>query len=214
MNALTSFSRPITQKGEYRMEIRKFFGLPARLIMAAAVIALLLCLLPARVNAPEPTQPRQAETAQLEPRPVPAAADLSERTGSDAWLHRTLCYVCGHSVQRREKLDARLVGLSRSALDQALPSVLPGACVTGFSAGEVDISLRRDIPCPLHWVLKTGDDGMLSIWQNRTGEEMEPLRSTDVPARAAPEEEQDALREGMLFDDIQALEGYLESLSS
>ena len=88
------------------------------------------------------------------------------------------------------------------------------AAVTGFSAGEVDITTRMDMPCPLHWVLRGGEDGLLAVWQNTTGEALSVVRKTDIPVTAAAEEEQDELRDGRMFDDVQALEGYLESLSS
>ena len=26
-----------------------------------------------------------------------------------------------------------------------------------------------DVPCPLHWVLRAGDDGLLAVLQNTTG---------------------------------------------
>ena len=70
------------------------------------------------------------------------------------------------------------------------------------------------LPCPLHWVLRGGEDGLLAVWQNTTGEALSVVRKTDIPVTAAAEEEQDELRDGRMFDDVQALEGYLESLSS
>ena len=146
---------------------------------------------------------------------LPAGADLSERTSGGCMLHRTLYYApCGHSVQRREQLPSRLTGLSREALEKEIGSVIPGAAVTGFSGAEVDISLSTDIPCPLHWVLKGGEDGMLCVMQNRDGEALEVVRRTDIPLGRVSEEEIGAVRAGRVFDDVQALEGYLESLSS
>ena len=70
------------------------------------------------------------------------------------------------------------------------------------------------IPCPLHWMLRTGEDGLLHILQNRDGETMALVRSTDVPASSLGAAQQAELLEGRIFDDVQALEGYLESISS
>lgn len=211
-------------------------GSPYRFFLAAAVLAAILCLFPARVEEPETlnaqtaqaTQPTQdTQTAQNTQPPQtsqelqppqgsqPAGADLSERTGGTTYLHRTLYYApCGHSVQRREQLPARLAGLSRQALESELPGVIPHAAVTGFSAVEVDIAQSLDIPCPLHWVLMGGEDGMLQVMQNLSGETLDTVRRTDIPLSDAPQEDQDELRAGRIFDDVQALEGYLESLSS
>ena len=186
---------------------------PLRFLFAAAVLAAILCLFPAPGNAP------QTQMVAQEPTVMPAieksvGADLSERTAADGYLHRTLYYApCGHSVQRREKLPANLAGLSRGALEAAIDSAIPGAAVTGFSSGEVDIAQSVEIPCPLHWILKGGEDGMLCIWQNRDGESLEAVRRTDVPTKRAGGQQEELLK-GMIFDDVQALEGYLESISS
>lgn len=186
-------------------------GSPLRFFLAAAVLAAILCLYPARVEEMEPSPPVAQQGLERENRSV--HADLSERTGASCALHITLHYApCGHSVQRRDKLPARLAGLSREALEKQLPGVIPGAAVTGFSRDEVDIAVSTQIPCPLHWVLRAGEDGMLHVLQNRDGESLSCLRVTDVSAQALEGHAQ--IHEGIIFDDVQALEGYLESLSS
>jgi len=191
---------------------------PYRFFIAAAVLAAILCLFPARVeegNQENPQMIAANPTAQPQIVDLPAGADLSERTSGGCMLHRTLYYApCGHSVQRREALPAQLTGLSRQALEKEIGSVIPGAAVTGFSGAEVDIALSTDIPCPLHWVLKNGESGLLVVMQNRSGEALEVVRETDVPLGRVSEAEIESIREGRVFDDVQALEGYLESLSS
>lgn len=196
-------------------------GSPYRFFVAAAVLAAILCLFPARV---EETENAQIQAAKAQPTATPggeirademAGADLSARTQKGCYLHSTLHYApCGHSVQRRERLPAQLVGLSRQALESEIGDVIPGAMVTGFSAAEVDVSVSVEIPCPLHWVLRGGENGMLGVWQNLSGETLERVRGTDIPLTRAAEGEQAELLEGRIFDDVQALEGYLESLSS
>ena len=192
------------------------FRRPYRLFLIAAVLALILCLLP--IGAREEMQSAPlADLPQETPQAagMPAGADLSERTAADCRLHETLYYApCGHSVQRREALSARLVGLTRAALEEEINAVLPGAAVTGFSAQEIDVSRSIDVPCPLHWVLRGGEDGMLHVFQNRTGEALSLVRGTDVPLERVSESERQELVDGRMFDDVQALEGYLESMSS
>ena len=198
---------------------------PYRFLLAAGLIAALMCLFPARVDAPQQSAPlhaqeerpampaEAAQPARLEEAPV--HADLSERTAQGCYLHKTSYYApCGHSVQRRADLPAQLIGLSRQALEKELPGVLEGAAVTGFSGGEVDVSISMPIPCPLHWVLRAGESGKLEVLQNATGETLDVVRETDIPLSHAGENERQALVEGRIFDDVQALEGYLESLSS
>lgn len=187
-----------------------------RYLLIIVLVAALLCLMPARgADAPNEKKPQTAAAQSVESAEAPAGADLSAQTNRETYLHRTLYYApCGHSVQRREKLPAQLVGLTRSALEKEIGGLYENAAVTGFSAGEVDITTRMDMPCPLHWVLRGGEDGLLAVWQNTTGEALSVVRKTDIPMTAAAEEEQDELRDGRMFDDVQALEGYLESLSS
>ena len=187
-----------------------------RYLLIIVVVAALLCLMPARgADAPNEKKPQTAAAQSVESAEAPAGADLSAQTNRETYLHRTLYYApCGHSVQRREKLPAQLVGLTRGALEKEIGGLYENAAVTGFSAGEVDITTRMDMPCPLHWVLRGGEDGLLAVWQNTTGEALSVVRKTDIPVTAAAEEEQDELRDGRMFDDVQALEGYLERLSS
>lgn len=201
---------------------------PYRFLIAAALLAAIFCLFPVQGDAPQqaqtPMSGQQLASAQTDltaatPFPkvpgLPVGADLSERTQQNAMLHRTLYYApCGHSVQRRQALPAGLIGLTRSALEKEIGGVIPGARITGFSAQEVDISLEAQMPCPLHWVLKSGENGKLQVLQNLTGEAMDIVRETDVEQRSLPEEAQVQMLEGMIFDDVQTLEGYLESLSS
>ena len=187
-----------------------------RYLLIIVLVAALLCLMPARgADAPNEKKPQTAAAQSVESAEAPAGADLSAQTNRETYLHRTLYYApCGHSVQRREKLPAQLVGLTRGALEKEIGGLYENAAVTGFSAAEVDVSTRMDVPCPLHWVLRAGDDGLLAVLQNTTGETLTVVRKTDIPGTAAAEEEQDELRDGRMFDDVQALEGYLESLSS
>lgn len=187
-----------------------------RYLLIIVLVAALLCLMPAQgADAPNEKKPQTAAAQSVENAEAPAGADLSAQTNRETYLHRTLYYApCGHSVQRREKLPAQLVGLTRGVLEKEIGGLYENAAVTGFSAGEVDITTRMDMPCPLHWVLRGGEDGLLAVWQNTTGEALSVVRKTDIPVTAAAEEEQDELRDGRMFDDVQALEGYLESLSS
>ena len=187
-----------------------------RYLLIIVLVAALLCLMPARgADAPNEKKPQTAAAQSVESAEAPAGADLSAQTNRETYLHRTLYYApCGHSVQRREKLPAQLVGLTRGVLEKEIGGLYENAAVTGFSAGEVDITTPMDMPCPLHWVLRGGEDGLLAVWQNTTGEALSVVRKTDIPVTAAAEEEQDELRDGRMFDDVQALEGHLESLSS
>ena len=74
--------------------------------------------------------------------------------------------------------------------------------------------MEMAIPCPLHWVLRKGENGRLQVLQNMTGEALSVVRESDEAFDLLPGEAQEQLLEGMVFDDVQMLEGYLESLGS
>ena len=195
----------------------KLFDRPYRFFLLAAGLALLLCLLPIRADDEQMESSPLAIEASTQPPEagVPAGADLSERTAAGCYLHQTLYYApCGHSIQRREPLDMRLVGLTRTALEAEIADVIPGAAVTGFSAQEVDAAVSVPVPCPLHWVLRSGEDGYLHIYQNRDGEKLSLVRSTDIPVGRLSESERAEYFDGRIFDDVQSLEGVLENMSS
>lgn len=138
----------------------------------------------------------------------------SKRTGTHICTERCITRPAATASSGGKSCPPGLVGLTRGALEKEIGGLYENAAVTGFSAAEVDVSTRMDVPCPLHWVLRAGDDGLLAVLQNTTGETLTVVRRTDIPVALVAGEEQDELRDGRMFDDVQALEGYLESLSS
>lgn len=192
---------------------------PYRFFAVAAILAALFSLLPTQADAPMEGAPYLAQGgADAQPAPadsgMPAGADVSDTTQADAYLHRTMRYICGHSVQRREELPAQLRGLTHAALEKDIGRAIPGAKVTGFSAREVDIAQAMDIPCPLHWVLRLGENGRLQVLQNMTGETLEVVREAEAERQSLGADTLQELLAGVVFDDVQALEGYMESLNS
>lgn len=203
--------------------MRRAMVSPYRFFVIAAVLAALFSMLPTQADAPDgermlataPERTGETEAGHTAQQGgVPAGADLSERTQDGAYLHRTLRYDCGHSVQRREALPAQLLGLSHAALEAEIGAVIPKGLVTGFSAREVDVAQQMEIPCPLHWVLRLGENGKLEVLQNMTGEALKVIKATEADTELLTHEQRQALLEGIVFEDTQALEGYMESLTS
>ena len=192
---------------------------PYRFFAVAAILAALFSLLPTQADAPVEgaqylAQEQENEQEKYTDLGVPAGSDVSDTTQAGTYLHRTMRYVCGHSVQRREELPAQLRGLTHAALEKDIVRVIPDAKVTGFSVQEVDIAQAMEIPCPLHWVLRLGENGRLQVLQNMTGETLEVIREAEVERQALGTDTQQELLAGVTFDDVQALEGYMESLNS
>ena len=192
---------------------------PYRFFAVAAILAVLFSLLPTQADAPVEgaqylAQEQENEQEKYTDLGVPAGADVSDTTQAGTYLHRTMRYMCGHSVQRREELPAQLRGLTHAALEKDIVRVIPDAKVTGFSVQEVDIAQAMEIPCPLHWVLRLGENGRLQVLQNMTGETLEVIREAEVERQALGTDTLQELLSGVTFDDVQALEGYMESLNS
>ena len=192
---------------------------PYRFFAVAAILAALFSLLPTQADAPVEgaqylAQEQENEQEKYTDLGVPAGADVSDTTQAGTYLHRTMRYMCGHSVQRREELPAQLRGLTHAALEKDIVHVIPDAKVTGFSVQEVDIAQAMEIPCPLHWVLRLGENGRLQVLQNMTGETLEVIREAEVERQALGTDTLQELLAGVTFDDVQALEGYMESLNS
>ena len=192
---------------------------PYRFFAVAAILAVLFSLLPTQADAPVEgaqylAQEQENEQEKYTDLGVPAGEDVSDTTQAGTYLHRTMRYMCGHSVQRREELPAQLRGLTHAALEKDIVRVIPDAKVTGFSVQEVDIAQAMEIPCPLHWVLRLGENGRLQVLQNMTGETLEVIREAEVERQALGTDTLQELLAGVTFDDVQALEGYMESLNS
>ena len=63
-------------------------------------------------------------------------------------------------------------------------------------------------------MLRVGEDGRLAVAQNLTGEALTVVRTTELRASSLTDEAQAELAGDLIFDDVQTLEGYLESLAS
>lgn len=209
-------------KESVKERLKRAMVSPYRFFAMAAILAALFSMLPTQADAPEESgsllasgeETAEQESVREQTAGVPAGAPLPDRTGESTYLHRTMRYTCGHSVQRREALPVRLRGLTHEALEKEIGSVIKGAQVTGFSAQEVDIAQGMDIPCPLHWVLRLGENGRLEVLQNVNGEALKALRETEIERESLSDQTVQELLSGVVFDDVQALEGYMESLSS
>ena len=203
--------------------MRRAMVSPYRFFVVAAILAALFSMLPMQADTPQEREiflaaqeeiSAQGDGKMFMGEGVPAGADLSQQTQEGTFLHRTMSYACGHSVQRREPLPAQLRGLNHAALDETIGTVMPKVQVTGFSVREVDVVQRMEIPCPLHWVLRLGERGTLEVLQNVDGESLFVIREMEIEREMLGEETVQELLAGMTFDDVQALEGYLESLNS
>lgn len=150
--------------------------------------------------------PRRAEAPSAQ-----TGADATAHLSADCQLIQHLTYApCGHELTRRIPLPEELAGQDRQALEAAYDLWQ----VTAFAPGEVSMAQRSSLYCPEHTVLMADEDGLLCVWANRYGDAYALVRALELPLTDLPESVQDALRQGMGFDDEQALSAYLESIES
>lgn len=126
-------------------------------------------------------------------------------------LHQTLTYTaCGHSVERNVDAPDTVLGMNREVFEQAMSEYR----LISFGAQRIEMARTMEIPCPAHWVIRAGEDGLLGVYRNLYGEALLCLRTLSVGVSAAPEADADALRRGLCFDTAQEAEAYLEAITS
>ncbi len=149
------------------------------------------------------------------PQPTPEAMQVRSDTASvlapDCQLVQHLTFTpCGHSMTRRQTLPTELTGKGREALETAYDAWQ----VTSFSGTEVVMVQSLDLYCPEHMVLKPDEGGLLCIFQNRYGDALALVKELGIAMNELPDDVQTELRQGKGFDDLDALEKWLESVES
>ncbi len=118
--------------------------------------------------------------------------------------------LCGHSIETDE-IGGELVGCTTADI----LSKWPQAHVKELTGERASIERELEGCCPLHYMLTDAGDGMLEVTQT----EPETYRTRMVMRiRTEPEqfiqEEREQLRKGIVFDSLEQINAYLESLES
>lgn len=153
--------------------------------------------------------------AMIPLRTAPDAAavsrDDSQALAGTCAITQQMTYApCGHRVTRRIALPQELAGRTRSDLAAAYPDWQ----VTAFSPEAVEMERTFAICCPQHIVLLPDEGGMLCAWQNRYGDALSLVKALGEPVGDMPDDVQEELRRGKLFDSLGALEKWLEGAGS
>ncbi|MDD3412191.1 MAG: hypothetical protein PHY12_15405 [Eubacteriales bacterium] len=156
-------------------------------------------------------------TTRPEPAPVPTEAPLQQAAASDTRvaegceLVQTLSYTrCEHTVTRRVAAPPELTG---KTLEDVKP-LYDAWQITSFAPREIGMSQRPDLYCPDHYVLMSGEDGRLNVFQNKYGDALALVSELDAQLSALPAAMQEEARAGIGFDTLEALEQWLESAES
>lgn len=137
--------------------------------------------------------------------------DAARALQADCALIQQMTYApCGHQVTRRVALPAELAGKGRSEMEAAYDAWQ----VTAFAPAEVSMERTIDLYCPQHIVLLPDETGKLCAWQNKYGDALALVKSLDAAASELPQDAQEAVRRGLAFDTLEALEKWVESAES
>lgn len=169
-------------------------------VLLAAAVLLVVGLTPRTAQSPG-TEP-SADPAQNVPQAVAEA-------GCQVIQH--LSYTpCGHELTRRLDIPQELVGKTRAEVEGAYDQWR----VTEFLPKQVTMEQQIDIYCAQHVVLMPDESGVLSVFQNKYGDALAFVKSLEIPMDTLPDAVQEEVRPGKGFDDMTALEQWLESVES
>ena len=144
----------------------------------------------------------------LQPPPV----DAADSTGSalvapGCMLQQTIDYAsCGHQVLRRVDAPAMWTGMTKETVVKAMEE---GWRMTGFGAGQIDMTCSLGLFCPQHWVLTLAEDGTPGVYRNRYGFGME--RMDEVSLKITDEPMREMVERGIPFDTREELDAWIDA---
>lgn len=170
-------------------------------VLLGMTLLLIIGLTPRTASAPDAEMPDAALVG----------TDTAVTLSADCQLIQHLSYTpCGHELTRRQVIPAELAGKGRAELEAAYDLWQ----VTSFASNEVVMSQALDMYCPEHVVLMPDASGMLCIFENRYGDALGLVRELNLPLSELPDDLQETLRAGKVFDSEEALDLWLESNES
>ena len=117
--------------------------------------------------------------------------------------------LCGGHTEQRQETGGPLVGMSKTQIEQKYPD----AKVAELTNKRAVIERELERYCPKHVVLFLDDDNRLSISQTDESDlEKENVTTLTYDISYLPEEELSKLEEGMVFENLEEINAYLEGL--
>lgn len=183
-----------------KLSIRRQWMIGAATLVTAAVL-LIVGLMPSDANAPT-VDPPSAD---------PVGNVTQALTEAGCQVLQELSYTpCEHHLTRRVELPQELISKTRAEIEGAYDQWR----VTEFLPKEVTMEQQLDIFCAQHMVLMPDESGVLAVFQNKYGDALAFVQSTEIALDTLPDAIQEEVRPGKGFDDITALEQWLESVES
>ena len=156
----------------------------------------------------EPRIVQQDDTA--DPSAVLADADTA-RISPDASVTWDYVYsMCGHHIYVESPVDASMVGMTFSALQEARPDLR----IVAFDTDELVLQKTFDCYCPNHYILRRHED-MLAVYRTSLGTDQQYIY-LEVPILFSTirPDQQRALDIGKVFGSLSDLEHYLEDIET
>lgn len=179
--------------------MRRQWMIGAATLFTAAVL-LIVGLMPSEANAPA-----------IDPSADPVGNVPQALTETGCQILQELSYTpCEHHLTRRVELPQELVGKTRAEIEGAYDQWR----VTEFLPKEVTMEQNMDIYCAQHMVLMPDESGILAVFENKYGDALAFIQSTEISLETLPDAIQEEVRPGKGFDDMTALEQWLESVES
>ena len=127
-------------------------------------------------------------------------------------VERDICYLgCQHRETVAVTDTSALVGMTR----QELAAYWPDAVITSFTSELVRVVVSTESYCPKHLLLRADAQGNLEVCQMQTDTlAMAPVLELEVSLDGLGEEARAELQEGVLFNSLEEINHYLESMES
>lgn len=157
---------------------------------------------------PQKTQELELQATLPPVQPVNASEVV---LGVDAEVESVTYYaLCGHKEIKRLPAGKELIGKSRSDIE----ALYPDWTITDFTSDCVTIEHSVALRCPKHYILKSKDQG-LSVYRTDAAKlEESEVASFEMDVGNLPEDIQQMLSDGMVFETLGEIEAYLEDLDS
>ncbi len=148
-------------------------------------------------------QPAGANLGQTLPASTSATGVIREDM-SVFWVTRYTS--CGHEVVRERAPDPETIGWSYDRFAQYYP---------GYTMTPLGTNLRMehavDQYCPTHYIIRSDEDGAIYVYRNVEGEvTLTQLARMNFTVDMVPQDYRDLLKEGMVFDSLEEIEGLIE----
>lgn len=146
--------------------------------------------------------------------PAPALANLNGAAAPSGvitantdifWVTRYL--KCGHEIVRELPPDGSMVGKTYTQFAQCYPLY-----TLDVENGTVRMVIEYNQYCPDHYIIQSDDNGNIYVYRNTGGEDkLSVVMKMNFTVDDVPQDYRPLLKQGMVFDSVEGIEGLIES---